>query len=765
MLDADTSGFTTGFQNAFGATNLLKGGMFGVAAVSAGALAAGFAKSIQVAGQFESRMSDINTLIRGDAQGAIADLSKGITELTSTLPKTADELGAAAYDVYSAGITDTTDALNTLNYSSQLSVAGLGSTKEAVDLVTTAINSYGLEASQAGAVSNILFKTVRAGKNTVAELSQNFGDLAANAAQMGVSLEEVSAATATLSASGFKASKAQTALRASIVSLMKPTGDLESIYRKLGVTTGEQLIAKSGGLVEAWGAVISQAESMGLQLSDTGIQQEAMGAITTLTDTQSEKFAETLKDAESGSNDLTEAVNEQTKTMLGLWAVLKNRVNSTFRNFGTQVLPGVREGIKLLIKFVDGLRGAFYSLMGVFAKTLQLLASGASKIAEWMGQDGLAGDLKNFAEGAKEQFDGFDEKFDDIIDQFGNLKTEGPEAFDKTETGAADLDAILNQLPGAAGSASEGVKSGAEVMEDAISQVNDKIKNTRREILGLYDEMANRTENYQQKQSSEEERYQNKVVNIVAQAKNDIKSLEDELDNARENSSQEEVNRVNRQIQQKKNILRTYNDFDIKMQDRIDERQKVLQMNELERAKYEYERKKLLMKREYLENQKNSLLKIQQKQQEVQKMISLKNKETTSVKELEKSVTQNLQEELKKRQSKIKSFVDDSIAEYERLSSSASKSMTGSSGGGLNFLPGRAKGGPVSSGQSYLVGERGPEIFTPSTFGKISPETGSKVSVTINMSNNTFMGEEDIAEKIGNDIVDTIARDNRIPRV
>lgn len=43
------------------------------------------------------------------------------------------------------------------------------------------------------------------------------------------------------------------------------------------------------------------------------------------------------------------------------------------------------------------------------------------------------------------------------------------------------------------------------------------------------------------------------------------------------------------------------------------------------------------------------------------------------------------------------------------------------SGIGSAFGGGKAAGGPVSAGTSYLVGERGPEIFTPGTSGKILP--------------------------------------------
>lgn len=57
---------------------------------------------------------------------------------------------------------------------------------------------------------------------------------------------------------------------------------------------------------------------------------------------------------------------------------------------------------------------------------------------------------------------------------------------------------------------------------------------------------------------------------------------------------------------------------------------------------------------------------------------------------------------------------------------------------GLLGLPGRATGGPVSAGRPYLVGERGPELFVPSGYGRVEPRgSGSgardvRVSISIN---------------------------------
>lgn len=55
----------------------------------------------------------------------------------------------------------------------------------------------------------------------------------------------------------------------------------------------------------------------------------------------------------------------------------------------------------------------------------------------------------------------------------------------------------------------------------------------------------------------------------------------------------------------------------------------------------------------------------------------------------------------------------------------ASGGLGGVLGGALGAilgLPGRATGGPVSPGRGYLVGERGPEMFVPTSAGRV--ETG-----------------------------------------
>lgn len=74
----------------------------------------------------------------------------------------------------------------------------------------------------------------------------------------------------------------------------------------------------------------------------------------------------------------------------------------------------------------------------------------------------------------------------------------------------------------------------------------------------------------------------------------------------------------------------------------------------------------------------------------------------------------------------------------------------------------RATGGLVTAGKPYVVGERRPEVFIPSTHGRIAPSTGGGGSVIVNISGNSFMGDDDMAEKVGDKIINLLKRTQRI---
>ena len=65
----------------------------------------------------------------------------------------------------------------------------------------------------------------------------------------------------------------------------------------------------------------------------------------------------------------------------------------------------------------------------------------------------------------------------------------------------------------------------------------------------------------------------------------------------------------------------------------------------------------------------------------------------------------------------------------------------------------RANGGPVMKGGNYLVGERGPELFSPGVSGTITPNEmlGGTTSVVVNVdaSGTSVQGDQPNAEELG----------------
>ena len=78
----------------------------------------------------------------------------------------------------------------------------------------------------------------------------------------------------------------------------------------------------------------------------------------------------------------------------------------------------------------------------------------------------------------------------------------------------------------------------------------------------------------------------------------------------------------------------------------------------------------------------------------------------------------------------------------------------GSIGGFLGkiFGGGKASGGTVKGGTSYLVGEKGPELFTPGRTGSIAPNGsmgGANVTVNVDASGTTAEGNEERSKQLG----------------
>ena len=81
--------------------------------------------------------------------------------------------------------------------------------------------------------------------------------------------------------------------------------------------------------------------------------------------------------------------------------------------------------------------------------------------------------------------------------------------------------------------------------------------------------------------------------------------------------------------------------------------------------------------------------------------------------------------------------------------------------GGLLGLPGRATGGPVSPGRPYLVGERGPEMFVPTSAGRVEAGAEARprdVRVAISLNAPRGSGTPQSLERSSRQVASAIRR-------
>ena len=203
------------------------------------------ALSVKLAGDFQKNLKEISTLIGRTSERDMKNMSQELRNLSAASGLALGSLARAKYDVVSAGFADASESAQILAASTKLAVGGVTSAAAAADILTTSLNSFGLSSGSANEVSDTLFTTVRLGKTTMDELSVTLGRVLPVANAAGLSLDDVGAATASLTAGGLGTAEATTALRGAIVALTAPT---DAAKKKLKEAGKEAVFFKDGSL-------------------------------------------------------------------------------------------------------------------------------------------------------------------------------------------------------------------------------------------------------------------------------------------------------------------------------------------------------------------------------------------------------------------------------------------------------------------------------------------------------------------------------------
>jgi TP901 family phage tail tape measure protein len=345
-------------------------------AVGFTAIGAGLVGSLKVAGDFEAQLNTINTVARATPE-VLGEIGKGIRELARDTGTGLDELTAGYYDLVSAGVA-AADAQGVLKAANTLAIGGLATTAETVDLLTTAINTYGLEAKEAGKVSDIFAKAIERGKVTAAELAQSFAQVGPIAAASGIELEELGAAYAQLTASGVPAAEAATQVRSAIVALTKRTGDLEKLEKQ----TGRSYLSIAGkkGLVVALEQMRKDAAKAGVPLIDLLGRVEGLNFTLATTGTNFADYNEDLEAMGKASGTAAAQMGERQKGLNFQLARLKALAKDAGISIGSALIPKLVPLIEKLNTFITQNQGKIEKFAGDLAKGFEQFGEAVGKV-------------------------------------------------------------------------------------------------------------------------------------------------------------------------------------------------------------------------------------------------------------------------------------------------------------------------------------------------------------------------------------------------
>lgn len=323
--------------------------------------------STVLASNFQDSMAKVNT-IADTSQVSLEDLSAQILDLSDATGIGANEIANATYDAISAG-QNTADAVNFVSNATGLARAGFADTGASIDLLTTILNAYGMEASEVSKVSDILINTQNRGKTTVAELSSSMGKIIPTANSMNVSLEQISAGYSIMTAKGIATAESTTYMNSMLNELGKSGTDVSDALKEKTGKSFQELMADGNSLGDVLQILTDYANETGVGFNDLWGSSEAGKAAITLLSDGVESFNSEVQSM-SDSVGSTSAALEKLETPSQKAKEAINQVKNSGIELGTAVLTSIAPMIDKLAKGIEQLTSWFNNLSPGIQQTI-----------------------------------------------------------------------------------------------------------------------------------------------------------------------------------------------------------------------------------------------------------------------------------------------------------------------------------------------------------------------------------------------------------
>ena len=243
-----------------------KGQFAGTIGTIAALGAAIYAGPVQKSMEFQTAMAKVGT-IADENIVPLSKMQKEIINLSNALGVNASTVAEDVYNAISAG-QNTANAVGFVEQATMLAKGGFAETGQALDVLTTILNAYGLESSKTEQISNMLITTQNRGKVTVAELSSAMGKVIPTANANNVALEQLCAGYSIMTARGIAAAETTTYMNSMLNELGKSGTTANKALKQAAGASFSELMAQGNSLADVLEILQGEANRSGKTLAD-----------------------------------------------------------------------------------------------------------------------------------------------------------------------------------------------------------------------------------------------------------------------------------------------------------------------------------------------------------------------------------------------------------------------------------------------------------------------------------------------------------------
>lgn len=329
------------------------------------------AAAVKVGNDFESAMSRVKA-ISGATGDEFEKLKQQALDLGQSTAFSAKEVASAQENLASAGFT-TTEIMQALPGLLDLAASSGEDLATSSDIAASTLRGFGLDASQAAHVADVLAKNAADTNAAVADTGEAMKYVAPAAKAAGLSLEEVTAAIGVMANSGIQGSQAGTTLRSSLTRLASPSKEAAGLMEQLGFNAFD-----SNGKMISLSEIINNLQKSTAGLTDEQKQnaiatifgQEAMSGMLTLMDAggdQINTLADGLKNADGAASKMAKTMQDNTSSAI-------EQMFGALETAGIKIQEALAPAITAIANAIGNMASAFSNLSPTAQKVIITIA-------------------------------------------------------------------------------------------------------------------------------------------------------------------------------------------------------------------------------------------------------------------------------------------------------------------------------------------------------------------------------------------------------